>query len=102
MGECLQRYLTCSRREGQAPWPRKPFRGKDLRMLDDGSYDAIVVDATDDGDAIAVDLAILAGPRKGEVVTVRAVGLGRESLELLGIPATIVVTRGEPAVTFEP
>lgn len=72
-------------------------------VLEDGSYDAIVVDAdeADDGSA-RVELTIVAGPHKGEVVTVRGEGMGDRALDLLGVPATITVRDGTPHVRFEP
>lgn len=72
-------------------------------VLEDGTYDALVVDATpaDDG-SCRVELTILAGPHKGEVVTVRRAGLADRALDLLGIPATLTVSDGAPAVRFEP
>lgn len=71
--------------------------------LPDGTYDALVVDTSehDDG-SIAVDLTIIAGPTKGEVVTLRASGLDGDPLDLLGVPATITVAGGVPSVRFEP
>ena len=72
-------------------------------VLEDGTYDALVVDATpaDDG-SCRVELTILTGPHKGEIVTVRSTGLADRALDLLGIPATLTVTDGAPAVRFEP
>jgi hypothetical protein len=69
----------------------------------DGSYDAVVVDATpaDDGSCL-VELTIVAGPHKGEVVTLRARGYAAQALDLLGVPATLTVSDGTPSVTFEP
>lgn len=72
-------------------------------MLDDGTYEAIVVDA-DAGagvDEVALELAVAAGAHRGEVVSVTARGLGREPLDLLAVPATLVVLGGEPTVTLE-
>ena len=71
--------------------------------LADGSYDALVIDATehDDG-SVAIELTIVAGTAKGEVVTLRATGLGSDPLDLLGVPATITVADGAPSVRFEP
>jgi hypothetical protein len=71
-------------------------------MLDDGVYDALVVDATDDGEAVVIELTIVAGPHKGEMVSVRAAGLAQAALETLGLPATITVRDGEPDVELEP
>lgn len=70
--------------------------------LPDGSYDALVVDAVerDDG-TVGVDLTIVAGEAKGEVVTLRAADLAGDPLDLLGVPATITVTGGRPSVRFE-
>ena len=70
-------------------------------MLDDGTYDVVVVDADTEGDVAALELTIIAGRHKGELVTVRAVGLRGESYELLGVPGTLVVTNGEPSVRLE-
>ena len=73
-----------------------------LSVLTDGRYDALVVDATthDDG-GVVVELTILAGEHKGDVVAVRATGVEGEPLDLLGLPATLTVTNGRPAVTFD-
>lgn len=70
--------------------------------LPDGTYDALVVDATehDDG-SVAVELTIVAGGAKGEVITLRATDLRGDPLDLLGLPATVTVTAGAPAVRFE-
>lgn len=73
--------------------------------LADGTYDVIVVDATEvEGapDAVSLDLAVLAGPAKGEIVSVRAVGLDDEPVLLLGIPGTLTVAGGVPRVQLEP
>ena len=76
----------------------------DGSALDDGSYDALVVDAeTADDGWCRVELTILGGAHKGEVVAVRTGGItDDEALDLLGIPATLVVRSGVPTVTFEP
>jgi hypothetical protein len=70
-------------------------------VLDDGVYDALVVDATDDGDAIVIELTIIAGPHKGELVSVRATGLVHDPLATLGVPARITVRDGAPDVQLE-
>ena len=71
------------------------------RVLEDGAYDALVVDATADGDAIALDLTILAGAHKGEIVSVRATGMDTDEVDLLGMPGTLVVENGVPRFTVE-
>ena len=81
-----------------------------LTVLDDGTYDAIVFDAHQDdvdrddtGDgATTVELTILAGDHKGEVVSLRTGDWRGDVVGLLGVPATITVTGGEPSVRFEP
>jgi hypothetical protein len=80
--------------------------------LPDGTYDAMVVDVHTDGgggdagDAgrTRVELTLLGGERKGEVVamTTPAGTLAGDPLDLLGVPATITVTGGRPSVRFEP
>ncbi len=71
-------------------------------MLPNGSYDVIVVDATTDGDGLALDLAVLAGPHKGEMASLHATGLAIGELDALGLPGTLVVENGVPRVTLEP
>lgn len=75
-------------------------------MLDDGVYDAFVVDATPDAGAggqpgLHLDLTILSGPHKGEVVSLRAEGLGVDELDCLGLPATLTIREGAPAVALD-
>ena len=71
-------------------------------MLDDGEYDVFVVDATADGPTgLRLDLTILAGPHKGEVVSMRADGLGVDELDALGMPGTLTVRDGEPRVALD-
>ena len=71
-------------------------------MLPDGTYDVFVVDAASEGpDALRLDVTILAGEQKGEVVSVRAQGLAVDELDALGLPGTLTVTDGEPALVLE-
>ena len=71
-------------------------------MLADGRYDAIVFDADDAAGSLSVELTILSGDHKGEVVSLRTDAWTGDPIDLLGIPATITVAGGEPSVTFEP
>ena len=71
-------------------------------MLADGTYDAIVVDAERVEDGVRLELTITAGPYKGEVVAVRAARLTMDPVNVLGIPARIVVTNNSPRVELEP
>jgi hypothetical protein len=71
--------------------------------LDDGSYDTFVVWADEhaDGD-ISLELTVTAGEHKGDVVSVRASGMwGRDALDLVGLPCTLVVDRGRPHVELD-
>jgi hypothetical protein len=71
--------------------------------LADGTYDALVVDATGRADgAVGIELTVVAGPAKGEVVTVVALGLPGDPLDLLGVPATLTVVDGAPSLQLEP
>ncbi len=71
-------------------------------MLPDGTYDVFVVDAATDGpDALRLDVTILAGDQKGEVVSMRAQGLAVDELDALGLPGTLTVEGGEPALVLE-
>lgn len=76
-------------------------------MIPDGSYDVMVIDAESDGGgddpdrSIALELAIASGARRGEMVTVTAHDLGRDPLDLLGVPATLTVIDGVPRVDLE-
>lgn len=66
-------------------------------VLGDGSYDVIVVDATSHGDGSrTVELTLLAGERKGEIVALRTTDLDGDDLDLLGVPGTLTVTGGAP------
>lgn len=77
-------------------------------MLDDGTYDVIVVDAVvvdaesaSEEASLRLDLTILAGPRKGEMVSMRAIGLAVDDIEALGLPGTLTVREGEPSVVLD-
>jgi hypothetical protein len=70
--------------------------------LVDGTYDVIIVDADSrDNGAMAIDIALSSGPLRGEVVTIVATGLGRDAIDLLAMPATLVVVDGEPHLTLD-
>ena len=77
-------------------------------LLADGTYDVIVVDADavasgpDEPPAVSLDLTILAGEAKGEIVSVRAVGMAGDPVMLLGLPGTLTVSDGVPSVQLEP
>ena len=72
----------------------------------DGEYPAIVIDAeegvADDGSPLThVELALLTGPRKGSMVAVTATGNLGSAIDLLGMPATLTVSDGQPSFTID-
>jgi hypothetical protein len=72
-------------------------------VLDDGTYDALVVDAGEaEGGGVSIELTIVAGPAKGEVVTLVGHGLRGDPLDLLGVPGTLTVAGGAPSFRLEP
>jgi hypothetical protein len=72
-------------------------------MLPDGTYDVFVVDAepAGPGGALLLELTILGGDHKGEIVAMRADGLGVDELGALGLPGTLTVAGGEPTIALE-
>jgi hypothetical protein len=75
-------------------------------MIDDGTYDAFIVDAEegigDDGtELMHLSVTILSGTRRGDVVDIAAVRLGRSSIDLIGMPATLTVTDGAPSLSID-
>lgn len=72
-------------------------------MLEDGTYDGFVVDAEAIGGpgGLRLDVTILDGPHKGEVVSLQATSLDVEELDALGMPGTLVVLGGEPSFTLD-
>ena len=74
-------------------------------MLPDGTYEAFVLDAepVPDGgvDDVRVELTITSGSSKGAVVSVRGHVDGGDPLDLLGIPATLVVEDGTPRLRLD-
>ena len=70
-------------------------------MLADGTYDVIVVDAETTPDALHLEVTILAGEHKGEMVGVRAVGMAVDELDALGMPGTLTVHDGAPSIVLD-
>jgi hypothetical protein len=71
-------------------------------VLPDGVYDVFVVDAADDAGVIHLELTILAGEQKGEIVNLASPNLQGEPALLLGTPGTLTVTDGVPSLRLEP
>lgn len=72
-------------------------------VLADGSYDVLVVDAEelDDPAGLRLELTVVAGEHKGEVVAVAAVGMTGEVFELLGMPGRLEVADGTPSFRLD-
>jgi hypothetical protein len=71
-------------------------------VLPDGTYDAIVVDAEAVDGGVGLELTILGGDHKGDVVALRSPDLAADPTAVLGLPATLTVTDGVPKVALEP
>jgi hypothetical protein len=76
-----------------------------MLMLPDGIYDVFVVWAETAGEnAISMELTVIAGAHKGEVVSVRMRHSGRvasDPFDLVGLPCRLSVEDGKPRVEFE-
>jgi hypothetical protein len=70
--------------------------------LDDGVYDIFVVNAETQPDGRTfLELTIVAGEHKGEVIEITATGLDRDELDLLGMPGSLTVADGAPHVQID-
>ena len=67
----------------------------------DGSYDAFVIDVVEDDGQQRLDLTIVAGELKGQVVSVSSQEPLGDFADLVGMPATLTVHGGEPSVTID-
>ncbi len=71
-------------------------------MLSDGRYDVLIVDArSDDDGTVHLDVTVTSGAHKGDVVQIQGRFPGRDELDLLAAPATLVVSDGQPTVTLD-
>ena len=69
-------------------------------MLDDGTYDALIIDADTRDDGLALECTITSGPHRGDVVNiVTSAFASRDALSLLGMPCTLIVRGDEIRVT---
>jgi hypothetical protein len=75
----------------------------DPSPLPDGTYFAFVVDADErpDGTIAKLSLTIVSGDHKGDVLDLAAEGLAGSFVDLVGMPATIVVAGGDPSVSID-
>ena len=75
----------------------------DRIVLADGSYDVLIVDARADEDGtVHVEVTITSGEHKGEVLPIKGRFAGKDELDLLAAPATLVISDGRPTVTLDP
>ncbi len=74
-----------------------------MQPVPDGSYEALVVEVspTAEGRGARLELVLLAGAHKGEVVHVRSPGLDPDDLTLLGLGARVTVVAGVPGVRLD-
>jgi hypothetical protein len=73
-----------------------------MDVLSPGTYEGLVVDVDElDDDAIAIEVALTTGARKGDTVRVRGPRARRDALELLGLPVSLVVTDEGIRVAFD-
>jgi hypothetical protein len=73
--------------------------------LEDGIYDVMVVDASEDAarDEVRVEVTVTSGRHKGEVVGIRASArtFPGDPIALLGQPATLTVADGNPSLRLD-
>ena len=71
-------------------------------MIDDATYDVVVVDAERDAisGTLRVELVVTTGAHKGELVHVRSTAVEGDPVGLLGLPATLVVEGGAPRLVI--
>lgn len=73
-----------------------------MPALPDGHYDVFVVDAESvDDETIRLELTVVSGEQKGEVVVIRGARSGRDPIDLLGLPGTLSVVVGVPRFEVE-
>jgi hypothetical protein len=76
-------------------------------VIADGTYDVFVVDAlpiepmASDTGGWHLELTILGGDNKGDVVSVHATGLRGNEFDLIGMPGTLVVADGQPTFRID-
>jgi hypothetical protein len=75
-------------------------RAMRMTPLDDGSYEAFIVDADVRDDGVALTLTITSGEHRGDVIDiVTSTFASRDAVELLGLPCTLVVRGDELHIT---
>lgn len=73
-----------------------------MTALDDGTYDVLVIDAReDDEDVLHLELAVVSGAHKGEVVQLSGPRRDRGATSVLGLPATLRVDGASLRLSFD-
>jgi hypothetical protein len=73
-----------------------------MQAMPDGRYDVFIVDAeTIDENTMRVEIAMVSGDDKGNVIAVRGPHLARDPIDLLGLPGVLVVEDGVPRLRVE-
>jgi len=63
-----------------------------MHALEDGNYDAFIIDVEERDNAFALELTITSGAHRGEVVNVvTSTYATRDAIDLIGLPCTLVV-----------
>ena len=73
-----------------------------MDAMPDGRYDVFIVDAeTIDDATMRVEIAMVTGDDKGDVIAIRGPHLADDPLQLLGLPGTLVVEDGVPRLQVD-
>lgn len=73
-----------------------------MQAMPDGRYDVFIVDAeTIDESTMRVEIAMVSGDDKGDVIALRGPHLARDPIDLLGLPGTLVVRDGVPRLEVD-
>lgn len=71
----------------------------------DGTYDVFIVDAEPHPDrpesVVKVEVTIVSGDYKGEVLNLNADGINGSDIDLMGMPAVLIVANGVPVLTVD-
>ena len=69
-----------------------------MNDIPDGRYDVIVVDAeTFDENTIRIELVMVDGDARGDVIAIRGPRRATDPITLLGLPGVLVVDNGVPS-----
>lgn len=72
-----------------------------MSVLHDGTYDVLVIDGREDDEGVVhLDVTVVSGSEKGNVVSLSGPRGRRDATDLLGLPATLHVVDGVPRLSF--